>query len=268
MESPMGQSAYAPSQTPRHNKTNKITIATISILLLTSSLIIGFTENVTPQRPIEVGCLDFPPYYIVKSENEVEGIYIDFLKALLDRIGISYTVAGYPPPRLYANLAAGRTNLWMGTVGVAAYADKVIVSPEKVTDITLGAYSIGDTATINSIAEMRDKKIITIQGYNYGGLIQSLEDPANGIILDPSPNHESGLKKLLAKRGDYLLDYKEPAEQAMSKMKISPSHVRFGQISTIEVYFNINKKTPDAAGLMTKMMDALRAMKEEGTTPF
>lgn len=247
----------------------KIRLLPMKFKLLSFCLIVVGWSGICHAKALEVGCLDFPPYYVVKEGGIVEGgVYVDFLKEVLNKIGVEYTVAGYPPSRLYNNVAEGKTNIWMGTVGVAAYADKVIVSPEKITNIELRVYTMGDVVPLKSKDELKGKKLISIYGYNYGGLIKFLEDPANNITLDPSPSHEAGFKKLMGKRGDYLLDYKMPAEKVMAEMNLKPSDFQHGEIMNIEIYFNINKDTPDAEGLMTKMMDAFHTLKAEGKASF
>ena len=226
-----------------------------------------FWSGNAPAQELEVGCLDFPPFYVVKADNPPEGPYIDFLKDVLNMVGEKYRIVGYPPARLYHNLAIGKTNIWMGTKGVAAYEGKVIVSPEKITDIHLRVYAIGNKPLPKSMEDLKGKTLIAIFGYNYGGVVKYLTDPANNITLDTASTHELALRKLFGGRADYLLDYKEPVEKTLKGMSPLPD-LRYSELSKIELYFNISKSTPNAEALMQKMMDAYHALRTANKIPF
>lgn len=245
-----------------------------SILLLTVLFFVClpffiFAESGYSETPVlQVGCVDFPPYYSTnKDTKKLEGILIDFLKQLLDRASLKYDIVMYPPARLYANLAMGKTNIWLGTTDVDVYADKVTISPEIILNIHLRIYTVGDNPLPKLKTELNGMSIISIHGYNYGGLIAYLKDPANKITLDPSPSHKSAFQKLTLGRGEYVLDYKEPTEKTLLTIPPIP-HLKFSDIMVIPIYFNINKTTPDANGLMKKMMDTYHVLKAEGKLPF
>jgi len=245
-----------------------------SILLLTVLFFVCipffiFTESgMSETQVLKVGCLDFPPYYGTNNDTkELEGILIDFLKQLLDRASLKHDIIMYPPARLYANLAMGKTNIWLGTTGVDVYADKVTISPEIILNIHLRIYTVGDNPLPKSQTELNGMSLITIHGYNYAGFIEYLTDPANKITLDPSPSHQSAFQKLTLGRGEYVLDYKEPTEKTLLTIPPIPG-LKFSDIMVIPIYFNINKNTPDAKDLMKKMMDTYHLLKAEGTLPF
>lgn len=245
----------------------------LSIALFASCLMFvhlyAFTSRCAAEtQALEIGCLDFPPYYLMNKETgEVEGIIIDFLKKMFDRIDTPYAIYMYPPARLYKNLARGKTNIWVGTTGVEAYADEVIVSPEKILDINLRVYTIGDNPLPEKKTDLNGMKLLTIQGYNYAGLITYLKDPGNSITIDESPSHEHALKKMVVGRGEYLLDYKEPVDKALANMP-PVDGLKSSPLIVIPVYINISKRTPDAEGLMKTMMDTYYIMKKEGELPF
>jgi len=244
------------------------------LLSLTALFVVcGFSlvfaeKGITETKVLEVGCLDFPPYYSTNNETkEVEGLFIDFLKQLFERADLKYNIVMSPPARLYNDLATGKTNIWMGTTGVDAYADKVNLSPEKILDIHLNVYTVGDNPLPTSKTELNGMPLTTIQGYNYAGLIKYLKDPANKITMNAAPSHESAFKMLAAGRGKYVLDYKEPAEKALQAIPAIPN-LKLSQIIVVPIYFNINKNTPDAEALMAKMMDTYHLLKAENKLPF
>jgi len=218
-------------------------------------------------KPLEVGMLHFPPYYEIKGTDQVEGIFVDFLKKVMDEADIEYTFKGYPPRRLYQNVASGKTDIWMGTTDVKAYEGKVEVSPERIVNIYLRAYSVGDTPVAKSPADLKGKSVITIHGYNYAGFIKFLKAPDNNIQINDTPTHKQALKMLQKGRADYLIDYKMPLENTLDKMS-AIEDLKFGDLKEIGIYINVSKKTPNTSEVMDNIMDAYQTLQEKGELDF
>ncbi|WP_156906765.1 substrate-binding periplasmic protein [Desulforegula conservatrix] len=221
-------------------------------------------EQSAISEPLEIGMLDFPPYYILGKNEEVKGgLLVDMLVKIFDRAGIEYTLAGYPPKRLYSNVGKGITHIWLGTLGVSEYEGKTIVSPKKMAEINLHVFSMNKSIPLpKSLNELKGKSVITIFGYNYGGVIKFLEDPANNIVLEPAKTHESAFMMLKMERAGFVLDYIEPAGEALSKLKLSDlSHA---PITELPLYIHIAKTLPDAQQIMDRLMNAYEELKKEG----
>ncbi len=213
-------------------------------------------------RILKAGVLDFPPYYIVKSENDVTGSLADVIRRVLDRAGFQYVLNGYPPKRLYKNLADGTTQVWLGVSGVPEYEGKVLYSNIKVEEIEVRLYTLEGKPLLKSLENLKGKTVIIQRGYGYGGIITFLEDPRNSITADYTDGHDLAFRKLLKGRADYLLDYRQPAEALIRKERFSG--VKSSPIKTIGVYFIVSKKAPDAENLLKKMDAAYLALKKEG----
>lgn len=229
--------------------------------IVTVALCLYFPSSVQGE-PLKVGVLDFPPFYVVKSETDVSGSMAEIIRKTLDRAGIDYVLNGLPPKRLYKNLADGTTHIWMGIKGVPDYDGQVLYSNIQTEEIDVCLYTLADKPLLNSLDELKGKKVITIRGYGYGGMIKFLEDPANNITADPTDGHELAFKKLLKGRADYLLDYKQPAEIMIKKEKLTGLKNR--SLKNIKVQFIISKKAPDAENLLKKIDAAYLALKKEG----
>lgn len=214
-------------------------------------------------EPLKVGVLDFPPFYIVKNETDVSGTMADVLRKTLDKAGISYVIKGYPPKRLYKELAEGSVHIWMGIKGVPDYEGKVLYGASQTGEIEIRLYTTADKPLLNSLDDMKGKKIITIRGYGYGGMVTFLNDPKNGITSDPTDGHDLAFKKLIKGRSDYVLDYKQPAEDTISKDMITG--LKFSSLKNIKLYFIVSKKAPDAENNMKKIEAAYLTLKKEGT---
>lgn len=211
---------------------------------------------------LKAGVLDFPPYYIVKNENDVRGSLAEVIRKVLGRAGYTYVLNGYPPKRLYKNIADGTVHVWLGVGGVPDYEGKVLYSDIKVEEIEVRLYTLDGKPLLKSIEDLKGRTVILQRGYGYGGMVSFLEDPRNKITPDYTDGHELAFKKLLKGRADYLLDYRQPAEALIRKERIGG--VKSSSMKTLGVYFIISKKTPDAENILKKIDAAYLTLKKEG----
>lgn len=236
------------------------------IFTVLSAFVMSCIISAVPAKaaPIEIGALDFPPYYVVENNTDIKGgLLVDWLKMMCEKAGIEYTLKGYPPKRLYTNVGDGTTNLWLGTLGVAEYEGKTLVSPKQLIDIHLEVYTLGDEASLpKTVDDLKGKSLITIFGYNYAGVLKFLNDPANNIKTEPAKTHENAFKMLQVGRAPFVLDYKEPASDTLAKINIPG--IKKSTIKVVPLYINISNKTPDAQALMDKLMKAYDELKAEG----
>ncbi|MDM8516090.1 transporter substrate-binding domain-containing protein [Desulfobacterales bacterium HSG16] len=213
-------------------------------------------------EPLKVGILDFPPFAIVKGMDEPKGILVDQAARILKKASIDYEMRGYPPKRLYNNIALGHTDLMIGIKGVPAYEGKVLYSSMPLNQIDLRVYTIGDKKLPTSIKELAGKTFISLRGYGYGGLVQFLDDPASKITLDPSKNHKSAFLKLKAERADYLLDYNRPVLEMLKNNPIE--NLKSSSIFKIYLYFAISHKTAGGQKIMDQLEKAFLQLKKDG----
>jgi len=214
--------------------------------------------------PLEIGALDFPPYFILENNTNVKGgIHIDMLKMMFEKAGIEYTLQGYPPKRLYTNAGNGTTQVFMGTRGVPEYEGKTIVSPKPLAEISLEIYTLGDEASLpTSVDNLKGKYLIIIFGYGYGGLLKFLEDPQNNIKTESPKSHEAAFKMLQIGRAPFVLDYSDPATEAISKLNIQG--IKKTTLKTIGLYLHISNKVKDGQEIMNRLMKAYDELKAEG----
>ncbi|HLA36534.1 MAG TPA: transporter substrate-binding domain-containing protein [Rhodocyclaceae bacterium] len=213
--------------------------------------------------PLEVGALNFPPYYELENESKVTGGYfIDFLKTLLTRAGVEHEFKGYPPKRLYTNVGEGTVKIWMGPVGVPEFEGKVLVSPKQISEINMEVYTMGAADTLpKSIDDFKGKSVITVRGYTYGGMIAALNDPKNNIKVEVANTHEAAFQMLQAGRAAFLLDYIEPATETLAKLKFPSVNKR--SLKTLPVFIMVSKTVPDAQAIMDKIMKTYETMNLE-----
>lgn len=233
-----------------------------AILICLSLSIVIFSGNLFAAEKIQIGVLNFAPFYVVEDGKEPSGTILDNIKLAMKRANLEYEITGYPPKRLYSNLAEGKSHVFLGIKGVPVYDDKVIYSKNKITDIDLRIYARSDTALLKSKEEFKGKKILTIRGYAYGGLIKYLNDPANNIETDPTADHVLAIRKLKAKRANYLLDYRRPTEKALNKIDLPG--IQNHPIMLLDIYIIVSKQTPNAQDVLEKLEKAFSDLKAEG----
>jgi len=231
-----------------------------AILLLMIYLILLATTS--SAQEIKVDVFNFQPFYIAEEGQEPSGIFVDYLKVALERCNLSYVIKGYPPKRVYNNLAEGKSDIFLGVKGVPELEGNVLYSDQKITEIDLRIYARQDTPILKTKEELKGNKIITIRGYSYGGFIKYLEDPANSIKIDASNSHELAFKMLQGKRADYLLDYSAPAETTLKSVKIPG--IQNHSISRLDVVVIVSKQAPDAESLLNRLEQAFVDLKKEG----
>ncbi len=229
----------------------------ILFLLLTS--LQAFCEE-----PLEVGVTNFPPFYIINktNSNDVKGYLTDILKKVLTKAEIKHHIKGYPPKRLYKNVATGKTNIWLGTKNVPVYEKEVLYSKQQVTSIELRVYTVGDKPLLKTKKDLVGKELITIMGYGYGGLVKFLKDPKNKIKTDESSTHKSAFMKLMYNRRSYLLNYSRPAKKILEKNKIKG--IKFSTLKNVAIFFVVSKKTINAKKILARMEKAYKELKDLG----
>ncbi|WP_424955214.1 hypothetical protein [Halospina denitrificans] len=80
--------------------------------------------------------------------------------------------------------------------------------------IRLNAYYTDNTAAIENLEDLKGKSLILIRGYTYLNHLTPITEAAQTRV-GKAPDHEAGVRMLKAQRGDYLLDFENPVENAL-----------------------------------------------------
>ncbi|WP_186443167.1 substrate-binding periplasmic protein [Desulfobotulus alkaliphilus] len=201
---------------------------------------------------LHVGILDLPPLYEVGADGKPGGVLLEFLTRILDQAGYSYDMAVYPPRRLYWNIAEGRCHVFLGVKNVPELEGRVLYSKKKITDIDMRAYVLGERKLPEKNEDLYGSRVIVIRGYSYGGFINDLRNPDNGVELMEASDHIHAFRQLAAGRGDYLLDYRRAAENAIRVMAME-EEVRSTSLELIGVFLKVSKQVEGADILMQRL---------------
>jgi len=202
-----------------------------------------------PPIEIEFGFPEQPPRAFTNAQGKPEGQAIQFATALFAKAGIPWRAVSYPAPRLFTNLDNGTTTFAV-MVRNPALENCCLINKVPIYSTALKAYYIGDKPPIKSRDDLIGKRIITIRGYSYSGLINFINDPQNRIVNEIAPTHEPAFEMLVAGRADYVLNYESSASVALSARPIA--NLRQDTIDRVETHIVLSKKYPDAEKVMER----------------
>lgn len=222
--------------------------------LLLSLLAFPFTAFA---EVIKVGVISFPPYYVVEKGVVKGGVYTEVLEKMMDRAGIKYSIEAYSVPDLFSGIENGDIHIWMGTP-----VNGAISSPRKIAEANILVYTPSSISPPASIDGLAGKRVLVIDGYNYGGLLKKMADSQKGIIIDRVKSHETAFKRLASGLEFYVLDYKTPADKAISDLKIK--NIKAHILSSVEVKIYVSKKAAEPENLLEQLLKAYDALKVEG----
>jgi polar amino acid transport system substrate-binding protein len=183
-------------------------------------------------------------------QGEPDNPLLRLTAVLFRKANIPWHGKSYPAGRMFENLRNG-TSEFSILVKTPALQDCCVLSTRPVASTELRIYSSVEAAPIPSREALVGKRVITILGYSYGGLMAFIEDPKNRIINNAAQTHESAFAMLERGRADYLIDYTGPASEVLA---IKPNkNLKFSSLDRLDAYLVLSKKRPDAAPLMVRL---------------
>ena len=193
----------------------------------------------------------------IDDEGQPESPMKRVAEALMEKAGIPVYSKSYPARRLFKNLREGTTDFSI-LVRASSLLDHCIFSKKPVYSTTLNVYFIGDKPPVKSKEDLVGKKVITIRGYSYAGLLKFIMDPANKIVNEVAGTHRGAFKMLENKRADYLLDYASAAGDILAERPVE--HINSSPVSSLDIFLVLSRAYPDAADLMVKLEDIADTM--------
>lgn len=226
----------------------------------------GNSGDEQAELPIQIGALEFPPYYVFDDKGGVGGKLMDVLTTVLESLQLPYEVSALPNRRLYINLKNGTSHLFIGAKGVPLLKGKVLYSQTPITDLKLRIYALPYRAPKHSIESLYGESLIAIKGYGYNGHIVDLVDSRHGISLQTANDHEQAFNMLINSRADYLLTYSIPAAEWMER---NPNQeIKVYPVLNTSTYFIVSKQYPSASALMENVEQAYLKLQQSGAFPW
>lgn len=224
-------------------------------------LIIGFFTHViasADSRPIiTVGYYEFPPITYTDKQGIPQGSFVELCRTLLASKGYRVIFKDLPSARLYTNLISGDIDMWLGAPGKPELAGHVLESSQYIGEASLALFYHPDAPAPTLPNDLKDKKIILINGYSYWPpATQWLADSALNLQTTRTSQHSSAIAMLMRKRGDYLLDYLSPIHIAQQELGINGLTLPFVLINSTPLAFVISRKSAQPEQLLNDLEQA------------
>ena len=211
---------------------------------------------------LRVAYAEFPPMEYRDANGEAAGRFIELTRLVVEEAGYRPEFIQLPVSRLYLYLSNGTVDVWPGISGIPMLDGEVLESWVSPYAVQLSAWYLEGTPPLAHFDQLANRTVIVIAGYTYGGLIYWLE-AQRGMTVTEAPNHRSAINMLKRKRGDYLLDYREPVEAILTEP--SDQHVRVSDIRRRDAAWLFSLANPRAALLRDEFDDAYLRLVEAGT---
>jgi ABC-type amino acid transport substrate-binding protein len=171
-------------------------------------------------------------------------------KILFQQAGIPWHGAGYPAARMFENLRNGKSEFAI-LVKSPDLNVCCLVSKKPVASTELRIYRRPNASAVKSRDDLVGKRVITILGFGYGGLLPYLEDKKNAIVNQVAKSHESAFAMLERGRADYVIDYSGPSTEVLAVHPVKD--LKFDVLERLEVHLVLSRKRPDALQLMARL---------------
>lgn len=216
-----------------------------------------------PRPLVQVGYYEFSPYAFTDSQDQPRGAILQLSKRLLEHAGYRTELRTYPSTRLYNALQDGSVQVWPGPPSKAELREHTLETRAQLGEITLNLYFRRDTLMPRLPDDLKSRGVILISGYTYWQPInQMLDDPQLAVLQHRTSTHTAALQLLPRRRGDFLLDYHTPAEQA--RKRLGMSELPFMQMQRIPLKLIVSKRAPGAEALRNALDRAYEQLQSAG----
>jgi polar amino acid transport system substrate-binding protein len=215
--------------------------------------------------PLKTAYVEFPPFTYTDTDGSPKGNLIDLLAKVSADAGLTYTAESAPARRLFQGVADGSYDLFLGIKTPEVFQGTTVIGQSVIARIDLHAYGIGQVPVIKAREDLSGKKVIVLTGYSYGGWRAYMDDPANKVEVIEARTPEQALQLLTAGRAPVLLQYSLPMAQATDGRTVTD--LKSTLISSLDCYFAVSAKRPDAAETVAKLDGSFYKLKAAGALP-
>ncbi|RYJ63973.1 substrate-binding periplasmic protein [Pseudomonas songnenensis] len=215
------------------------------------------------QRILNVGYYEFAPAIYTDAYGTARGELAELTRRVARQAGYGVRFRALPSARLYGALESGSIDLWPGAQGKPELAAHTLEGRHTLSQINLNLYHRAGTPAPRIPEDLAGKALILIGGYSYWPNINALlEDPALDLRLLRTSNHLSALEMLRRKRGDYLLDYQIPVEQARQRLQME--ELPYLRLTQVPIHFIVSRHARDAEAVVTALDQAYESLRAAG----
>ncbi|AOY90316.1 amino acid ABC transporter substrate-binding protein [Marinobacter salinus] len=221
-------------------------------------------ERAASPKTLRIAYVEFPPITYQTNDGEAAGSFIEITRKVAEEAGYTPDFIYLPVSRVYLYLSKGQIDVWPGLTEIPSLGGEVLESWVSPMPIQLSAWYIEGREPLEHFSQLHDKTVIVIGGYTYAGLINWLNQVGN-IRVTEAPNHRSAIDMLKRKRGDYLLDYRQPVHEVLNEP--SDHMIRESEVRTRNLAWLFSLASPRAAILRDEFDDAYLRLVESREVP-
>ncbi|EWC38994.1 hypothetical protein B597_022500 [Stutzerimonas stutzeri KOS6] len=238
-----------------------------AFLYLSLAMVLGLPGGVqadpVPQRILNVGYYEFAPAIYTDPHGTARGELAELTRRVARQAGYGVRFRALPGARLYAALENGSIDVWPGAQGKPELAIHTLEGRHMLSQISLNLYRRTGTPEPRIPEDLAGKSLILIGGYSYWPNVNALlDDRELGLRLLRTSNHLSALEMLRRNRGDYLLDYRIPVEQARQRLQME--ELPYQRLVQVPIHFIVSRHTSDAEAIVTALDDAYETLRLAG----
>lgn len=189
---------------------------------------------------------------IVERNNKGE-IYrrgLSVAKVMFGEANVDWRPVYLPIRRMFSELANGNANFAYYVKNELTEA--CCITSEKPTFfIELGIFQAIGSPDFTQLADLKNRKVIVIEEYQYGLVGNFLHNKNNNITVYSAADHMTALSMLVAGRADYLLDYSAATTTIYEEAK--RRNIVYTILQKIELYMLLNKDYPNAKGVIKRL---------------
>lgn len=205
----------------------------------------------SPMKLVVGTCAEFPPFEFFDTDGSIQGIDIDIMKAIADKLGKELVIENLDFSTIFERIAKG-------TIDVGAAGITVNEKRKKSADFTIAYYSgcqvivIPNRSEIKGIGDL-EGKVVAVQAGTTG---ETLAKKHNFEILS-FPRASDVILALLHNNADAAIMDDEPAKRFQTRnslrIKVLPDKL------TVEVYgFAVNKNNPELLDNINHCIDEMK----------
>lgn len=216
------------------------------------------TGSVAPPTPLVVGFYEFPPSIYTDEDGVVRGRLHDVVEDMLGRAGYQANFRSLPSARLYNGLRDGSVDLWAGASGKPGLGAYTLESKRLLAEVQLNLYYRWGAPEPKIPQDLAGRDVILISGYTYWPKVNDiLADRHLDIRIHRTSNHDSALQMLERRRGDFLINYSLPVDQAAEELGMPP--LPYVVLEHLQIRYVVSRKTREPE----KLLDALDQVYDE-----
>jgi len=216
-----------------------------------------------PLPVLDVGYYEFPPYTYTAPDGSTHGSGAEMVRRILLKAGYRARFRSLPSARLYLGLQDGSVQLWAGAPGKPELVGSTLECERTLGHVDLNLYRLPSRSAPQLPQGLAGSRIILISGYSYWKPINDLlDDTLLKLELHRTSTHVAALQMLDRQRGDYLIDYQAPVEQARRELQLPP--LAFDRLYSVPTKLILSRRAPNAERLREQLDHAYDELQAAG----